>query len=129
MTKPTNFEKRFMSFGIIDDSEELDDFICGARRAYELFFSDDEDEIRVLLQTCKGKYLQNIMNEMQARFVFGFCEGAIFQNIGIIVDMIEMGFSKEDIIRITKASSKRIESIRRGLVEEERETGSFHKAC
>ena len=72
------------------------------------------------------KTLPTGINRFTIRYLI---KGAIFQNIGIIVDMIEMGFSKEDIIRITKASSKRIESIRRGLVEEERETGSFHKAC
>ena len=113
MIEKNQFENRFISYGIIDDEDETEQFLQGAEETAKLFFEEEKDIIANFSSQMYHKELgKQVFEELLLRFAFGFCEGTIFHAIQIISNMLEEGYSDDEIHKVTHASKKRIKSIR-----------------
>ena len=112
------FENRFMSYGIVDGEEELRDFIIGAERTADLFFEDEKDCFNEIGSMMFNQDLgRKLYDEFVMRFTIGFCEGTIFHTVQMVSKLLELGYSDEDIIKISGITKSRLESIRIAMNE------------
>lgn len=89
-------ENRFISYGIANDENELVEFIDNAVNVGNLFFEEESKN----------------NGERAVDFAIGFCEGNIFRVITIINEMLQSNYSDEEIVKITKISKERLNSIK-----------------
>ncbi|MBR3840422.1 MAG: hypothetical protein IKM20_04720 [Erysipelotrichales bacterium] len=112
------FETRFMSYGIVNGKEEVKDFIMGAEKTADLFFEDEKDCFNEIGSMMFNQDLGNkLYDEFVMRFTIGFCEGAIFHTIQMVSKLLDLGYSDEDIIRISGITKSRLESIRMAMLK------------
>ena len=110
-------EERFISYGIVQNADEMKDFIVGATKTAEIFLEDEKEACQgfgnSLFNTDIGIKLYD---EFVERFTLGFCEGTVFHTISTVSRLIELEFSDEEIIKITGITEKRLASIKHAII-------------
>ena len=114
------FENRIMSYGIVDGEEELQDFIVGAEKTADLFFEDEKQCFKEIGNMMFNQDLgSKLYDEFVMRFTIGFCEGTIFHTVQMVSRLLELGYSDEDIIKISGVTKSRLENIRFAMMNNE----------
>ncbi len=115
-TNGKKFENRFKSYGIVNDNDELEEFVSNAENTAKMFFEEEGKACKCLGQTMFNKDIgEKFFDELVLRFTIGFCEGAIFRSLQIVSNLIDKGLSDEEINRITNMPIKKINDLRQNM--------------
>ncbi len=110
------FENRFKSYGIVEDNDELEEFVANAEHTAKMFFEEEGKAALKLGETLFNKDLgEKFFDELVLRFTIGFCEGAIFRSLQLASNLLSEGYSEEDVIRITKMPLYKIRDLKQNL--------------